>query len=444
MEPALFIPPPPAVGLKSPLSTLAVIMLSTVIASTSVPASASSQQQNLPASPYSVVQDWRLAVGNEGRVGALTADASGNIYVVGSRPNRSTDPEDRWRGAFMDAFTIEGEQLWSILVTGADTHLTATGVALDGVGNLLVSGYSEGSASTWRSYVFLRSYSAEGELRWSNESEPTWTLNAYGLAIDSDGNSYVAGSSLGTFADAIAHGAGSFMRSYSPAGETRWTREFGKGSNFTYWTAGGPSSLAYAVGHTYKSPEDDRRRLSDVFVTSYSSDGRHEWSTTFGGPFRDIAVSAAVDDYGNLAVGGFTEGDLATNGRQAREGFIRSFSPDGTERWEARFNDPEKSGSITLTSVASEPDGTIYAAGTLSGGTDGMEPGHDRAFLQAYSVGGQLLWTHWFGEGEATSIEAIASVNGGRFLVVTGTAVGPVDVRGEHDTFGFIRILARQ
>ncbi|MBW2736741.1 MAG: SBBP repeat-containing protein, partial [Deltaproteobacteria bacterium] len=197
----------------------------------------------------------------------VTVDSGGNVTVTGGfwgTANFGGDPLiDADNGdIFVASYTTKGAHRWSkafnsnwsnygkAVAADDDGNVTLTGtfgLSLDFGGGTLVS---KGNTD-----VFVASFSAKGEHRWSKALGSTAPDKGHGITVDGGGNVFVTGS----FQD---------------------TADFGGG-------------LTTSAG------------LRDIFVASYSLSGAHRWSMRFGGPVLDEGQSVAVDKNGNVALTGY-------------------------------------------------------------------------------------------------------------------------------------------
>jgi uncharacterized delta-60 repeat protein len=124
---------------------------------------------------------------------AMAIDSAGYVYVTG---------ESVGSGTGYDYATIKysasGQQQWAARYNGpANDRDGATAIAVDGLGNVYVTGYSTGLGTDY-DYATVK-YSPAGEENWvARYNGPGNFVDvAYGIAVDGLGNVYVAGTSVG-------------------------------------------------------------------------------------------------------------------------------------------------------------------------------------------------------------------------------------------------------
>src|SRR5574341_783342 len=124
---------------------------------------------------------------------ALAVDDSGNVYVTGQSAGSGTS---------YDYATIKyspsGDTLWVRRYNDPGNDFdAANALALDGSGNLYVTGQSDATGANW-DYATVK-YSPAGETLWSRRYNGPGNAGdlASALAVDDSGNVYVTGFSGG-------------------------------------------------------------------------------------------------------------------------------------------------------------------------------------------------------------------------------------------------------
>jgi hypothetical protein len=137
-------------------------------------------------------QQWVTPYGNGG-ANAIALDGSGNVYVAGS----ISDPN-----MYSDYGTIKyngfGQQQWSARYNGPPGNGpdVATDIALDGAGNVYVTGRSSRTNYTYNDYGYTTiKYNPAGQEQWVvRYDEPQNASNeAAAIAVDNLANVYVTG-----------------------------------------------------------------------------------------------------------------------------------------------------------------------------------------------------------------------------------------------------------
>jgi hypothetical protein len=245
---------------------------------------------------------------------ALAVDGSGNVAVTGVTYNY-TGPDGSFYGG--DYYTAkyaaaDGALLWEKRYNGpANSDDRASALAVDGSGNVVVTGYSFNGTNS--DYYTAKYAAADGTLLWEKrDSEGGGGPTA--LAVDGSGNVVVTGSSSNT--------------------------------NYT---------------------------SSDYYTAKYAAtNGELLWEKRYNGRANDhdFATAMAVDGSGNVVVTGVSNSRLTRFGYVEGDYYTAKYAAaDGALLWEQTYNGPANS-SDSASSLTLGPNGMVVVAGTSVGATD--------------------------------------------------------------------------
>jgi hypothetical protein len=289
---------------------------------------------------------------------ALAVDGSGNVLIAGyyeGQPNFGGGalPISEGVDIFVAKYGPSGNHLWSKRHGGTNNDY-ARAIAVDGSGNVLVTGEFSGMASFGGRIltsasggadldVFVAKYAANGTPLWSNPFGGTQNDRARAMAVDGSGNVRVVGEFSGTasFGGQTLSGEGDnelFVAAYDANGAHLWSNSFG-GIDPVYskTIAVDGSGNALIAGHFNLTADLGgdvliTRGSDDIFVAKYDVNGRPLWSKSFGGGAVDSGLAAAVDGSGRVLVTGrftgtvdFGGGPLIVEG--SSDGFLLKLAP---------------------------------------------------------------------------------------------------------------------
>jgi len=279
-------------------------------------------------------------------------DTAGNVYVTGISFGNDT---------FEDYGTVKynsaGTQQWVARYDGPGNNSDyAQALAVDGLGNVYVTG-SDYSSSTYFDYATVK-YNSAGVQQWvARYSGPAnGNDGAASLAVDGLGNVYVTGHSYGS-----STSTDYATVKYNSAGAQQWAVRYdGGGYDWGRVLAVDDSGNVYVTGY---SDSSKTAYYDDYATVKYNSAGVEQWVARYFGPgSADNRVQAlALDGLGNVYVTGYshstsTWGDYATV----------KYSPDGTELWAARYNGSESSWDVAQ-ALAVDGLGYVYVTGESGG-----------------------------------------------------------------------------
>ena len=276
---------------------------------------------------------------------AIAVDSSGNAYVTGS----TSYYDEPWYYFTATVTKLNAEGSLAIYTTkfGTGTSYSATnaqGIAVDGAGNAYVTGSTRSSTFPTRNAIqpklrgeedaFVMKLDPSGLMVYSTYIGGSGLDYGYGIAVDSTGSAYVAGSTASSdfpTANALeATHAGSYYTAFvsklNPAGSAFvYSTYLGASAQAeAYSIAVDPAGNAYMAGLTRSAnfptvnplqarlggPNSVTGTGEDGFVAKLNAAGTAlVYSTFLGGKAYDKVSGIAVDSDGNAYVTGCTYSD---------------------------------------------------------------------------------------------------------------------------------------
>jgi len=343
-----------------------------------------------------------------------TVDADGNVFVTGSSTDDSGFVDIDW---VTTAYSGAGAPLWTNSYNGPDrTRLDhGAGVAVDSSGNVFVTGVSYEESGTSYDFATLK-YSSAGVPLWTNRYNGPGDFyddGVAGIAVDSNGNVFITGSSLeyNLF-------VGDFVTiAYSGTGQALWTNRFnrsGSGQDGATAIAVDANGNVFVTGSSYDSGTSD-----DFTTIKYSGAGVPLWTNFYNGPDNgtDVASAIAVDANGNVFVTGFSIGADGF-GRYATVAYSGAGAPLWTNRFHGSSGGEDFAGAIAVSS-----SGNVFVTGS-SASTNDFPYRYDYTTI-AYSAAGLPLWTNRYnGPANDEDLAAAIAVDASGNVFVTGSSYG--------------------
>ena len=220
---------------------------------------------------------------------AIAVDGSGNVYVAG------------YSGG--DYVTIKydtsGQEQWVARYNGG----SARAIAVDSSGNVYVTGQSVGSGGSL-DYATIK-YDSAGQEQWvaRYDGPANGDDSASSLVVDSSGNVYVTGESLG-LGTALDYAT----IKYNSAGQQEWAARYNGPANGDDYAAYAGAIALDGTGNVYVTGGSAGLGTYDDYATiKYNSAGQQQWVARYNGLGNggDHANAIAIDPAGNLCVTGF-------------------------------------------------------------------------------------------------------------------------------------------
>jgi PKD domain/Beta-propeller repeat len=380
----------------------------------------------------------------------IAVDADGNAYVVGTTYSsdfptvNALQPALRgYRDAFVAKLNPAGSALvYSTYLGGSDVVTPicdeegfcyyarsgdyGSGIAVDSAGNAYVTGTTPSSdfptanalqpALAGDSDAFVAKLNPAGTaLAYSTFLGGSSSEEGRGIAVDSEGNAYVTGTSyssdfptVNAAQPALAVSPDAFVTKLNAAGSALVYSTYLGGSvgDSGYGIALDSAGNAYVTGTTdsYDFPTASAlqpmlRGSWDAFVTKLNAAGSAlVYSTYLGGSnTTDLGLGIAVDSAGNAYVTGITYSSdfpmmnaLQPTRRGYQDGFVAKISPITTQPPVASFASACRGLTCSFDgSASSDPDGTITGySWNFGDGTTGTGPtvSHTYAAAATYAV----------------------------------------------------------
>jgi hypothetical protein len=237
---------------------------------------------------------------------ALAVDSSTNVYVAGQE-TVSEHPYHLASGNILK-YDLNGNELWENSPEQGDAFaiIQVAGLALDSLGAVhLEANYLGG---TYEPFLTLE-YDSGGSQSWSatNPTEDDASL-AYGLALDSSGNTLVTGGNA-YFSPFYCYGT----YKLDTNGNFLWTNLYPSavtGNSVATSVAVDPNDNVYVTGYSVSLGTNGN---SDIVTLKYDSQGDQLWVQRYDGPGpgNDAGNAIAADNVGNVYVAGY---EAETNG----------------------------------------------------------------------------------------------------------------------------------
>lgn len=376
---------------------------------------------------------WAVNVGGTEREDAtgIKIDLNGNVLVSGTYEsptinlgsttltNTSSIPES---DIMVLKYDPNGNLVWA-KSAGDSLQDRSSGIAVDALGNVLVTGRYSGPTMTFDTAtinntnngtadIFIVKYDAMGNLIWVNTEGSISGESSNNIATDNNGNAYITGNFsdpsfvIGATTLTNMGGADIYIAKYDTDGNRIWATSAGGNSyenaygidtdgNGNIIITGEFSSSSMVIGSSALSNSGSR----DIFVAKYDSSGNSLWAKVVGGDGDDWGVDISFSLSGNSVITGFfssstlSAGSLNTINSGSTDALLLKYDPNGQEQW---LKTPTGNASENGYSTTFDLNENIYMTGSSYSSTINFGNGpisssaaYSKLFLAKYD--GSLL-----------------------------------------------------
>jgi hypothetical protein len=290
-----------------------------------------------------------------------------------------------------------GMLLLSAPDAGAVQYSRITASAMDSQGNTYVTGWhvieETAAGDDYLVDIVTIKYDKYGNQVWADHFPRTvaWgqanrEAEAWGIAVDRDGNIYVAGHiGVPVNDDCLIL---KYAASHRPGDGPEWVRIISgdAGRHDQFWNvAAGADGFVYVTGRITETTPTGY--TTNLITIKYAPNGDEVWRSIYDGPDKlaDVGLSVAVDPGNrNVFVTGYSYRSTPA-GTRASMATLMYDAASGAIRWVRRYDGPVN-GHNEGVSLALDPEGNVYVSG-WSQGTGSF----DFATIK-YDVNGNEKW----------------------------------------------------
>lgn len=304
----------------------------------------------------SVNLTWGHAIGSytfgPDDVDASVIDATGNIYITGwvsgntdFDPSATTNSISATTAAFLAKYDANGGFLWAKVISSS-AQVSGTAIAVDGSGNVYVTGSAGGSVLDFNppsstatvnlapgSNMFVAKYSSSGAYIWGNVvGALSCSVKPYSLRVNTAGDIVIGGEYFAStplnfalsgpsYTMPVSNIIDGFVAKYNNAGVMQWGFSIGGGANDYLTSVEIDASNNVYIGGNFQQTADfdpsssgtvnisSNAGTQDAYVAKYDPSGNYLWASVLeGGPMEEIIYRMKLDNSGaGIVVTGLME-----------------------------------------------------------------------------------------------------------------------------------------
>jgi hypothetical protein len=351
----------------------------------------------------------------------VSVDLSGNIIVVGVTTIFLGHNQVRLQDVFISKFNSNGEKLWT-KTWGTEKNDDLSDMAVDGEGNIYITGNTEGSVTGYPNSgyndFFVAKFDSDGSLLWERMWGTTGCDNSYALTVDNTENIYIVGDTDGALDGNFNEGfVDAFLIKINSSGQKQWTRQWGTDIHDSASSVDIDSNGdVFVFGNTGGSIDGNQNACiylgdpcsMDIFISKFNSSGQKQWTWQWGTEGFERGVSISVAESGNIYVSGMIMGafndDVCIKSEEQEycldDGFLTKLFPDGNHAWTKQIGTV---GSDQIGDMVIDSSENIY----LTGFSDWWSEDYTSYWRQMFfykidtneNVVKERIWSDNFGNG---------------------------------------------
>ncbi|MBL7918751.1 MAG: SBBP repeat-containing protein [Bacteroidia bacterium] len=438
----------------------------------------------LSAKSQSLAFQWAKGIGGtSAETGeGIATDGSGNIYITGilqgtvdfdPGPGTFTLASAGSQDIYVCKLNATGNFVWAKRVGGPGIDV-GQAITVDGLGNVFVAGYYDGTvdfdpgaaiynltSSSGSTDIFVLALNSSGGFVGASSMGGTGTDRAYSIAIDPSGNIYTTGvyagiadfdPSASTATLSAVGGPDIFVSKLTSGGTFVWAKSLGgtsaneEGHGIKADGSGNVYVSGFFAGTADFDPSATAFNLisngaADNFVVKLNSTGNFVWAKQTGGTSTEKTYWLSLDGAGNIYTSGFFSGtvdfdpgaavaNLSTTG--LNDGFISKLDASGNYVWARAVN---TNSYVNCNALAIDGSNNVYVTGYFQGTTD-FDPsvstysitsnGSLDVYILKLDAAGNFVTAKTFGSTGADFSSSIA-LDASNNVFTTGYFLGTVD-----------------
>lgn len=328
--------------------------------------------------------EWTQQLGGNGyeESDSIATDLYGNVYIAGHTHGIPNADYSTGLKALLAKYDTNGNLLWTLANKTGERY--AYGVATDAIGNVYITGNTnktlEGETVGGIFDAFVAKYTQDGLLCWKQVIGTDEYDCAEAIAVDATGNVYITGDTSGKLGSIDNLGsADAFFTKFNTDGVLLWTQQFGTNkTDMGEAIAVDSEGNICIAGSTGGSLGGTNQGSWDAFLTKYDANGNQLWASLLGTNSVDSNYTVTVDPSDNIYIGGYTGGMLGDAQQGKNDAFLCQYDPDGNLLWLQQFG---TDGNDGIDGITIDTLGNVFAVGGTSGSLSEPNVGTDDVFL---------------------------------------------------------------
>ncbi|MEO8762238.1 MAG: SBBP repeat-containing protein [Bacteroidia bacterium] len=351
----------------------------------------------------------------------VITDATGNVYICGSTDSQNNIAYNGFQntyGGIWDAYLVKfdanGNRIWATYYGGTQSEYPSS-LAIDANGNIYMAGYTSGST--------------------------------IGIAYNGFQNTFGGGNSDNFLVKFDASGNRIWATYYGGAGDEQSNCSVAVDATGNVYLGGGTTSSNSIT--TVGGYQNTNAGNGDAYLIKFDSNGNRIWGTYFGGPSGEGFWGITTDPFGNIYTSGYTQSatGIANNGFQntfggVADAYINKYNTAGNLIWATYYGG---AGTDFVYTLAADSNTVVFCGradsistniASANGAQINYQGGYNDGFVVKLDTAGNRIWaTYYGGNGDDYPSDlALEKTTGNIYLCGTTTSANNIANNGYCDS----------
>lgn len=316
-------------------------------------------------------------------------DKNGNVYIAGDTKSALAGQYFGKTDGFVSKYDSTGNTIWTKQFGTSEDDII-NGLALDQIGNVYVTGYTQGilnDKNFGKEDIIVSKIDISGNIEWQKQFGSDSTDIGNSIFVDNKGDIYVVGATKGTMDKMSFGGVDCVFLKLDNKGNIIWRKQFGtpKGDEIQGITGDNESNI-YICGYTFGDLAATNKGRLDAFIGKFTDKGEQVKLFQFGTAGFDMASQITLDKEQNIYIGGSTGGELGGKPQGEGDCFLSKLNKNFEVIWTQQFGTNKWDG-INGIALNEQVSGNIVVSGCQNWPTC-------QSFIRMYTKDGSLVWVN--------------------------------------------------
>ncbi|WP_019504293.1 SBBP repeat-containing protein [Pleurocapsa sp. PCC 7319] len=320
---------------------------------------------------------------------SVAVDSNDNFFASGVTTGDLGGTAAGGNDAWVAKFNENGEQQWIEQFGTSDRDNSfGSSLAVDTSDNVIQGGYTlgdlAGSNAGEGPDPWVIKFDNDGNELWRRQFGTPEFDELFGVATDSEDNIFLTGWTIGDLGGTNAGLYDTWIAKYDEDGNQLWTTQFGTSDfDFARGAAIDSEGNFYTTGFTLGDLEGTNEGLYDTWVAKYDTNGNQLWIEQFGSAGSDTPFSIDINDNDEIFIGGVTDGYFPGDNAGGEDAWSAKLDSNGNLLEVVQFGTAEDERALD---IATGHNNDIFLSGYTEGSLGASNAGSIDAWLAQLSA----------------------------------------------------------